>query len=330
MNWRELILKVRRLLVNPDQDGRQGIILLVSFLLSLVLWFLVTLSQSYDTEIEVPVVVEADDSVVANHDPRSVVKVKLRGTGMELISEHLKWNRDTVHLAYDESMLGKRDFRVSDYQSQFISYFPSPLVINGFRPDKLSIVFGKRYQKTVPLLLRTSLSVASPYQFVSEPALATDSITIYGQASQIDTIEQWYTLNVTEIVSPTQRKALVPVDTATGIKTDIKSVEVEVNTVPYTEMTFTVPLKGPRESQGVSVRLSHKEMTFVCSLPESEQEAFQKKMNEWTILLDNSTLTSPFGIWSPSSDEFGDQVKIIQTKPERVRFVVVKKQPSLN
>ncbi len=333
MDWRQLIAGFGRLLVRTSKDRRQGPILLVSFFLAVILWLLVTLGESYETKISLPLLIENNDGVIATRSRLYEISVNLKGNGLDLLMEHLRLRRDTIHVAYEEGMTELKSLSVSDYLTSFEKSFSSQVSIEGFYPNLIALGFSPKESKKVPIRLATRIQLPPGYQLDTQPHVLVDSVKVYGNKADLDLVTEWQTLPGLSPLVKTQRDILLPVDTARYLSTEPKMIPVAVNPVPYAEWRITLPVQAIDSPIGTSVRLSHPNMVFDLVLPESSMDSLINSggfpVGQIEIPYNELLLSSQTG-WRPSNDIFAPYARFVISYPERIEFTIVRKKSELS
>ncbi len=327
MNWRLLLQGLRRLLSLAKVEKRQSKALLASFGLAFSLWLILTLTQEYTSMVSVPVKVWADQESFPLESMTSEVAVSIRGSGLDLFMEHLRFRRDTVLLSGRALPIGD-SFLVFD-NNQFSRYFASQVKINGISPRQIPVVFPRLAAKEVPVELATDLLLVPPLRLVSEPVLSPAFVTLRGQEAVLDTLESWKTARPTLRVDK-PGNYLLDLESRPGISTGVQNVTVEVNLVRYAEVEIRLPVRvSGRAISSSGVRLSAPELTFFLAMPESRVPSFLATVGQDSLTIQMSDLHSGQGIWMPPGELFGREVRILRTEPQPLRYVLFKRQERL-
>lgn len=333
MDWRQLIAGFGRLLARTSRDRRQGPILLVSFFLAVILWLLVTLGESYETRINVPLQIGDNDGVIATRSTLYDISVNLKGNGLDLLMEHLRLRRDTIHVEYEEGMTGLTSLSVSDYFLSFEKVFSSQVAIDGFYPDLIALGFTPKESKKVPVRLATRIQLPPGYQLDSQPRVLVDSVKVYGNKVDLATVTEWKTLPGLSPLVQTARDIFLPVDTVRYLSTEPKIIPVSVNPVPYSEWRITLPVKAIDPPLGTSVRLSHPNMVFDLVLPEKSMDSLIHAggfpVGQIEIPYSELLQASNVG-WKPPQDLFSPYARFIISYPDRIEFTIVRKKSELS
>ncbi len=232
-------------------------------LIALVLWGILSLSQSYTWDIDVPVVVEIDTTrqALAREIPASL-RVTARGNGWAL-----------MQIASGNGLLGRLDptgrmtsandtVRVFSFSERdLINSIRTPpaVTIEKVIPGSLQLTVTDLTAKRVPLYYPDiTVQTRKGFQVIGKPTVAPDSVQLTGSVNALASIDRWYTkpLNLTDIFEPVLRA--IPVsDTLRGVvivRPEIASVSVNVQETA--ELTFEeVPLVNRSTSSDTTLRL---------------------------------------------------------------------------
>ena len=333
MNLQGLLKQLQRFLARYVPERRQLPVLLASFCLSLILWVLVTLADQYQTRIDVNVRIGADNTVVVNHDPDYQVSVGLEGTGLDLLLEHVRLRRDTIHLEFEPSLLELRNLQVEDHLDLFSRSFGAQVSIQNIYPNLLPIDFALKDRKRVPVRMVTNISLPPGFQLAAPPLLQQDSVWIIGAAETIDSITAWNTLAGASALVEDKRDISIPLDTGRNISTDPSEIPVSVFPVPYTEWQLNLPVSIVGMPIGTSVRRSHQEMTLFLTLPQRMKDSLIQSggfpLEEFEVPYAELVRRGRVG-WKPTNDLLPPGIRIISTRPDRIGYSVIRQQSSLN
>lgn len=329
MDWRQLIQRLSRLLVKTSKDRRQGPILLVSFFWALLLWLLVTLGETYESRITVPFLIGENDGVISTRSRSHDIAVTLRGNGLDLLMEHLRLRRDTIHVGYQEDMVELTSLSVSDYLPAFRNAFSSQISIEGFYPDLIALGFTPKDSKKVPLRLATRIQLPPGYQLARSPRMLLDSVKIYGNRQQLEQITEWSTLSGFSPLVKTARDISLPLDTMRYFSTEPSEVAVSVVPVPYAEWKVTLDIQAVGYPIGTDVRLSHPRMEFDLVMPEQVKDSLLAEggipIRHIEISYQDLLQATNTG-WKPPVGLFAPYATCVKSTPERIDFTIIKKK----
>ncbi|MEZ4829588.1 MAG: hypothetical protein R3C61_25380 [Bacteroidia bacterium] len=321
VNPRNLLRKV--LSFFPGKND-QGATILIAALLSLTLWFLVTINQEYDTSISYPVKITAvPETIQITRNLNPHVDVVARGGGVDLLIEHFKLSRDTLEFPFSEEYRRNNFIPTSSYKDVFSRIIPYE--IKGITPGRIYFEYEKKIYKRVPLRLQTRIQLKPTFQLPNPPQLLQDSVIILGPQTRLDSISEWFTTDEkTPVISNQGEIEVNVVDNVPGLSVIPRKVKLKLNPVLYTQMVIRVPVEIADVPPGMEVRLSHNAIDVTALVPMDKFHQL-KKENE------NIRHTIPFQKLDKDVPELVPQIelpaplKLVSRNPLRLSYVIVKK-----
>lgn len=219
-------------------------------MIALVLWAILSLSQSYTWDIDVPVVVEIDTTrqALAREIP-AALRVTARGSGWTLMQlaagGGLQGRLDpTGRLTSASDSVRIFSFSERDLINSIRT--PSTIRIEKVIPGSLQLTVTDLTEKRVPLYYPDiTVQTRKGFQVIGKPIVSPDSVLLTGSVNALAAIDRWYTkpLSLADIFEPVLRTIQVS-DTLRGVviaRPEIASVSVNVQETA--ELTFEdVPL----------------------------------------------------------------------------------------
>ena len=325
-----LLRQFLQFLFSPSQEtGSQWFVIGAVSLLSISLWLSVTLNREYSTSRTYVVFFDdfpSDISVTEIFDPN--VSINLKGNGLDLMGKSLRFRRDTLHLTFNQQAANfdQKFIHIPSYSQDLSQLMGPEIEIVNLTPERLYFSFEKKASKKVPLVLRKDLKLATSFHLVDQPVLIPDSVTISGLASDLDTIDYWFTEGG-ETSLLTQRKSMLVdvIDTVAGISVEPVIAELQVTAQQYKQVELEVAVSVPIIPDSVErVRLSHPFVRYSCLVPSREYETLTNQMRNLQIEIDYQDLDPrwPYIIPEP---QLPDAVQLIQRQPLELNYVIVSK-----
>lgn len=163
--------------------------------LSTVFWLMMTLNETYEKEVRIPVsVVNIPDNVVLTSDSTDTVKVTLRDKGLVILGYLYGEGLRTVKLNFKSYMRNSTSVTVASSEMQRLVYqqLSASTRIVGAKPDKLEFFFNYGLCKRVPV--RWSGNVVPEHlYFISHVEYSPDSVDVYASEQRLDSINVIYT-----------------------------------------------------------------------------------------------------------------------------------------
>lgn len=219
-----------------EADPRRGIAVTVCVLLSVVLWFSLTLQEERMVTVAFPVELsDMPDGQALTERPPSSVNVQLQGAGMDLL--RLVFNPPPVSVTAGEEPVNVAEAlnipRSSDAQVQGVS------------PRVIDVGLEPRVERRIPVRPRLNVQLASAYELIEPPTVTPDSVTVAGARSVVAPISSWPTDSLTlDDVRDTLRTTVPLRDTLTGlVERGAEAVEVSVRAGKFAEETREVTVE---------------------------------------------------------------------------------------
>ena len=233
-------------------------------LIALALWGVLSLSQDYSWDINVPLEVRIDttEETLAESIPR-FIRVTARGDGWTLMQIAL--GRDLLcRISPSEQPAVSDDstriytFSERDLLTNIVNV-PATVRLEDAAPRGLRLVVTDIASKTVPLYYPAfSIDTREGFQVIGTPRVWPDSVRLSGPAETLEKITRWYTspLNLSDVFQPVRTS--VPVnDSLYGVITispDRAQVQVEVQEIA--EVTFeNLPVINRGTAGDTTIRL---------------------------------------------------------------------------
>lgn len=229
--------------------GREWIIMVLSLLLAVFVWFLSNLSKSYSGTISVPVVAECS---IDGHGMESsntvVVSARCRTDGFRLLRERSRRDRKVVKVRFDRSDLrltAPHTFCVvggtkNSYVNQF---FGEGAVVEAFISDTLKFVFPVENHKKVPVEVNKLIVCRSQYMPSGPFKVSPDSVTIYGDDAHLDVVEKVTAARISLTDIHESQHGVLRLNPIKGVRFSTEEVSFELPVSRYVELRASVPVE---------------------------------------------------------------------------------------
>ncbi len=193
MQLHRLYVTVRNFLFS--KANREFLIFLFFLALSGVFWLLMTLNETYEKEVTVPVhITDVPTDIMLTSDEVDTVKVTIRDRGIMLLSyiygevlQHIDFSFKT----FDQGG-GTGSITASELSKIIQQRLSGSGKIVSVKPDKLKIYYNTGACKRVPVRWRGRVIPEHLY-FLSYVSYDPDSVTIYASEERLDSIHMVYT-----------------------------------------------------------------------------------------------------------------------------------------
>ncbi len=226
--------------------GRDGIVLVLSLLLSSLVWLLTNLSNSYAGLVSVPVIAECSiDGHSAQSSNRALVTARCRTSGFSLLRSQSRKERQPVRVRIDRGDLhyaGHDEYLLtgSAKNSYVGRIFGEETVVEAFVTDTLSFIFPSENHKRVPVEPLIQLNYRSQYMNAAPLKLRPDSVTVYGEAARLEQVDHVSTqrLNLWDIHE--SQHGTLRLSKVKGLRLSTEDVNYELEVSRYVELSTQV------------------------------------------------------------------------------------------
>ena len=171
--------------------NKQVFIFLFFLLLSAVFWLILTLNETYEKELKVPVhIVNVPKNVVLTSSADDTLRITVRDKGWVILTYMYGEQRPKISInfkAYDRGngggIISASDLkRISDQLKE------STTRIVSIKPEKLEFFYNNGERKRVPIRWAGRVIPEQLY-FISYVTYSPDSVDIYASAEKLDSIQ---------------------------------------------------------------------------------------------------------------------------------------------
>ena len=242
--------------------NKQFLIFLFFLLLSGIFWLMMTLNETYEREIKVPVqVVGIPKHVVLTSPATDTMRVTMRDKGWMLMG-YLYGNRlKTVVINFKTYDRGNGTGLVSssEIKRQIEQQVESSTKVSAIKPEKLEFYYNNGEYKRVPIRW-TGRIIPDQVYYISDVIYTPDSVDIYASQEKLDSIRAVFTeplnyvgfrdtLTVQCALSHPSDVKVVPERISISFLTDVlteESIAVPIHclNVPEGKVLRTFPAKG--------------------------------------------------------------------------------------
>lgn len=254
-NLRNIIRVVRNFLFSSV--NKEFLTFLFFLGLSGIFWLMMTLNETYEKEIEVPIrVVNIPKNVVLTSDDTDTIKVTLRDKGLMLLTYMYGDGLRTLKINFKTYARGNEygSITASELQRLVYQQLSVSTKIVGSKPDKVEFFFNYGLSKRVPIKW-TGHVVPEHLYFISHAEYSPDSVTIYASQKKLDSINVVYTepLNYSNFRDTLSIRCNLR--KIRGVKVVPNKIKVAFYTDVLTEESISdIPIRGINMPEGKVLR----------------------------------------------------------------------------
>lgn len=240
-----------------SKTNREFLIFLLFLLLSGIFWLMMTLNETYEKEIVLPVrYVNVPQSAVLTSGESDSIHVNISDKGFSLFAFIYSRDSHTIDIDFTKYALpdGIGSVPAIDLQHMIEQLLPTSAKITSLKTEKLVFYYNNGEKKKVPVRWRGHLKT-DPHYFIAKTLIEPDSVTIFASREKLDSIHYVYTreLNYSDIhdtlivTSELQRMQ--------GVKIVPNRVKINIQTDVLTEETIdSIPVVGINMPKGKVLR----------------------------------------------------------------------------
>jgi len=214
--------------------NKQFLVFLFFLLLSGVFWLIMTLNETFEREIKVPVrVTGIPKNVVLTSAATDTIRVTMRDKGWVLMA-YLYGNKlEPVILNYKNYDRGNGGGIVgtSDLRRLLEQRLESSTKVSAIKPDKLEFFYNNGENKRVPIRW-TGRIIPDQLYFISGVKYKPDSVEIYASKEKLDSIRDIFT----EPLNYVGFRDTLTVECALAHPSDVKVVPERIHVAFYTDV----------------------------------------------------------------------------------------------
>ena len=164
-------------------------------MLSGIFWLTITLNETYEREIKVPVqVVGIPKNVVLTSPAVDTVRVTLRDKGWMIVAYMYGHRLSTINLSFKNYDRGSGGGIVSasDIKRLLEQQLEISTTVTAVKPDRLEFFYNNGQRKRVPVRW-TGRVIPEHLYFISQVNYMPDSVDVYASPEKLDSIRAVYT-----------------------------------------------------------------------------------------------------------------------------------------
>jgi len=254
--WRDLrvvVLGDQSTLSEPSHPTEiRHRVLIFSLLASILIWFILSLSENYYLPIEYATCTAADvedfsgtcieglaeDSALTQRLPETI-QATLYGSGISLIIQRFQARYWSNPITFNSDQ--------ATVDAQLLLRVPEQITIESIFPERIEFIKEERVDRRIPVESRVDFVSQPPHFFIGQPQLNPDSVVISGPASMVRQIQSW----------PTEPFTLLGVHDTVQVQVDLSDslrgmVRLDSETTTVTGMA---PQYTEGQKEGVRVEI---------------------------------------------------------------------------
>ncbi|MBR1395711.1 MAG: YbbR-like domain-containing protein [Prevotella sp.] len=222
--------------------NREFLIFLFFLMLSGIFWLLMTLNETYEKEVTIPVhITDIPADIMLNSDEADTVRVTIRDRGIILLAYLYGESLRHVEASFKNYDQGNGTGIISATELTKIvkQYTAASSKIVSIKPEKLKIYYNTGTCKKVPIRWKGRVIPEHLY-FLSSVTYSPDSVMVYASEERLDSIHMVYT----ETLNYVDFRDTLAVDCHLRRMEGVKTVPSQVRVTFFTDVLTEERIDG--------------------------------------------------------------------------------------
>ncbi len=176
--------------------NKQFLIFMGFLMLSAIFWTIITLNESYEKELKIPVrITQVPKDVVLTSDEIDTIRITVRDRGWMIMSYLYGNQLNTLSANFRSYNRGNGYGAISNAEMQKLIHAQNPTMtskITAIKPDRLEFFYNDGAHKRIPVRWSGRVIPEHLY-FISHTQYWPDSVDVYASQEKLDSIRVVYT-----------------------------------------------------------------------------------------------------------------------------------------
>ena len=298
------------------------------FFISFSFWFLSMLSKQHETTLKVNVIYSnfpADKLVSV--PVADFFEIRVKAPGFSILFYNFFdlpiLNLNIVEANTKPNKSGSEVFwMMNTMRKSVVEIIPASMELLDISPERLIISFIDKAKKKVAIKLNQFISLESEIWFANPIVLIPDSIMIYGEKQQLDTIdfidtEKLLLIEVSE--SSSNRVLLIIPD---NLDCKIKNIEVIIEVEPFVEQLIECKVQVKNLKKSHSIKLFPEEVQV--TLRASKDKYSMLHADFLTLKVDASLISNKKSTLDVDVENLPSFIQLQRVYPSKIEFLLIK------
>jgi len=295
-------------------------------LLSIMLWFLTALNETYpnvNLKMKVKYTNVPKDKVYSEPLPKDLTML-VNAVGWDLLRYRIQGDSQEINIDL-EHYKGKPYIISSKLKGLLGLQLTKTMSINDIYPDTIDLTQENMMSKRVPVQLQLLLSFEKEYGLGGPVIVRPDSVTINGPISAVERVHSILTedIKLYKLNHPVKKVVKLDAPENLNLTYTVSQVEVSIPTFQLTESTIEVPVEIINKTSKMNVNLFPRKVKITFQTPINKYE--QMTPDLFQAIVDGNMIDTlnnePLKVQLITQPDFAYNVRI---EPEFVSFVITK------
>ena len=296
--------------------------------ISFSFWFLSMLSKQHETTLKVHLIYSnfPADKLLAT-PVADFFEIRVKAPGFSILFYNLfdfpKLNLDIDDANTKPNKSGSEVFWIMNAKRKsVVEIIPTSMELLDISPERLIISFIDKAKKKVAINLNQFISLDSEIWFANPIVLIPDSVIIYGEKKQLDTIDFIDTEKLLLIeVSESSSNRVSPI-IPDNLDCKIKNIEVLIDLEPFVEQLIECKIKVKNLKKRHSIKLFPEEVQVTLRAPKDKYSMLQADF--LTLKVDASLITNKESTLDVEVENLPSFIQLQRVYPSKIEFLMIK------
>lgn len=322
--FRELFPRTVREPMSSEQARGRLFAVIFSLVVAFVLWFTVSMRETYTVTVESPLnVMTTPDGLALAALPPPTVRVQLQGVGWDLLQ--LSRRPPGISVAADGPVV---DLQGAAAET---ANLPAGVLVQSVQPQHIDLALDNRIQRRLPIVLTGQIDVAPTFGLLGVAVLLPDSVVVTGARSLLEDFSAWPSASLNLEGLRRSTTSIVGLsDTLSGLVTlSVDRTQVSIQIAQMTEGTRRLLIRTENVPSSVSdVRLIPETVQVTYQVPaEGDDYDLAEASGDFYAFVDYADIASdstegtvPVSVHLPS----GPIIQNVRLEQNRVEYYTVR------
>ena len=298
------------------------------FFISFSFWFLSMLSKQHETTLKVNVIYSnfpADKLVSV--PVADFFEIRVKAPGFSILFYNFFdlpiLNLNIVEANTKPNKSGSEVFwMMNTMRKSVVEIIPASMELLDISPERLIISFIDKAKKKVAIKLNQFISLESEIWFANPIVLIPDSIMIYGEKQQLDTIDFIDTEKLLLIEVSESSSNKVSLIIPENLECKIKKIEVIIEVEPFVEQLIEYKVQVKNLKSRYSIKLFPE--VVQVTLRASKDKYSMLQADFLTLKVDASLISNKKSTLDVEVENLPSFIQLQRVYPSRLEFLLIK------
>ncbi len=253
---------------NNKQYKRKVNIFIVFLICSGLIWLISKLSETYTQRSAFKLsYVNAPDSLLLTGASKLEVDTRLRASGFKFLSYNFGREALNIDLSDVKSSKGNYFINKETYQKQIENQLPGNMTLLEVDQDTLFVYFKKLISKEVKVSPNLTINLEQNYLLEGPLVLDPPSITIRGPKSEIELVDEIFTVSSTFAKVVEDFNATVALSKPAELENtvyEVEQVKISGKVFKFSEQLIQVPVEVINLPEGAEIKTFPNTIPVLC------------------------------------------------------------------